>query len=72
MASPIINSHLLLDASGTVLNSQIITLTGAEQNAVPWSASLGTSGHTGAAEIRAVIINNGQQTTIASVTVTLQ
>ncbi|MFN8564278.1 MAG: hypothetical protein U0703_22285 [Anaerolineae bacterium] len=40
---------LLLDRSGTVLNSQLITLTGAEQNVVPWSATLGTSGYRGQA-----------------------
>jgi hypothetical protein len=63
---------LLLDGSGTVINSQAITLTGAEQNSVPWSASLGTGGFHGSAEIRAVVINNGQQTTIASTKVNLQ
>ena len=39
---------------------------------MPWSAILGTSGYHGSAEIRAVIIQNGQQVTLASVTVTLQ
>ncbi len=63
---------LLLDASGTVLNSQLITLTGADQYTVPWSASLGTSGYHGSVEIRAVVIRDGQQVTIASATVTLQ
>ncbi len=63
---------MLLDSRGTVLNSQLITLTGAENNVVPWSASLGTSGYHGSAEIRAVIIQNGQQVTMASVTITLQ
>ena len=63
---------LLLDANGTVLNSQLITLTGADQYTVPWSASLGTSGYHGSVEIRAVVIKDGQQTTIATVNVTLQ
>jgi len=63
---------LLLDGSGTVINSQVITLTGAEQNSVPWSATLGTSGFHGSAEIRAVIISGGQQTTLASVKVNVQ
>jgi hypothetical protein len=63
---------LLLDAGGTVINSQLITLSGAESNPVPWSASMGTSGYRGQAEIRAVTIVNGQQTTLASITVTLQ
>ena len=63
---------LLLDANGTVLNSQLITLTGADQYTVPWSASLGTSGYHGSVEIRAVVIKDGQQTTIASATITLQ
>jgi hypothetical protein len=63
---------LLLNSSGIVLNSQVITLSGAETNAVPWSASLGTSGYHGQVEIRAVTITNGQQNTIASVTVNLQ
>ncbi len=63
---------LLLDGSGTIINSQVITLTGAETNAVPWSALLGTSGYRGRAEIRAVAVSAGQQITIASVTVTLQ
>lgn len=63
---------MLLNPSGTVLNSQVITLSGAETASVPWSASLGRSGYRGQAEIRAVRINNGQQETIASVTVNLQ
>lgn len=63
---------LLLDGNGTVINSQLITLSGAETNAVPWSASLGTSAYRGRAEIRAVAISGGQQITIASVTVSLQ
>ena len=63
---------LLLDSSGTIINSSVITLTGADQNAVPWTASLGTSGHHGSSEIRAVAINNGQQITLASVKVTIQ
>ncbi|MFN8449235.1 MAG: hypothetical protein U0521_11790 [Anaerolineae bacterium] len=63
---------LLLDRSGTVLNSQLITLTGAEQNVVPWSATLGTSGYRGQAEIRAIAIRDGQQVTLTSITVTLQ
>ncbi|MEP7294079.1 MAG: hypothetical protein ABI835_19990, partial [Chloroflexota bacterium] len=63
---------LLLDSGGTVINSQMITLTGAEKNAVPWSATLGTSGHHGSAEIRAIVINNGQQITMVSVKVNLQ
>ena len=63
---------MLLNASGTVLNSQLITLTGADQYTVPWSASLGTGGYHGSAEIRAVVIRDGQQITIASATVTLQ
>ncbi len=63
---------LLLDPNGTVLNSQLITLTGADQYTVPWSASLGTSGYHGSVEIRAVVIRDGQQITIASATVTLQ
>ncbi len=63
---------LLLNASGTVLNSQLITLTGADQYTVPWSASLGTSGYHGSVEIRAVVIRAGQQITIASAIVTLQ
>jgi hypothetical protein len=63
---------LLLDASGTVINSQVITLTGAETNAVPWSASMGTSSYRGRAEIRAVVVSGGQQVTIGSVTVNLQ
>ncbi len=63
---------LLLNSAETVLNSQVITLTGAEQNSVPWSATLGTGGYRGSAEIRAVVIQNGQQTTITSATVTLQ
>ena len=63
---------LLLDSSGTVINSQLITLTGAEQNSVPWSAAMGTSGHHGSAEIRAVVVNNGQQITMASVKINLQ
>jgi hypothetical protein len=63
---------LLLDGSGTILTSVPITTTGAETNAVPWSASLGTSGFRGRAEIRAVSTQNGQQITLASITVTLQ
>jgi hypothetical protein len=63
---------LLLNAEGIVLNSQIITLSGAETNAVPWSAILGTGGYHGQAEIRAVSIANGQQNTLASIRVTLQ
>ncbi len=63
---------LLLDSGGTVINSQVITLTGAEQNSVPWSAAMGTSGRHGSAEIRAIVINNGQQITMASVKVNLQ
>ena len=63
---------LLLNTSGIVLNSQVITLSGAETNAVPWSASLGTSGYHGQAEIRAVTIANGQQNTLVSITVNLQ
>ena len=63
---------LLLDGSGTIINSQVITLTGAEQNAVPWSAAMGTSGYHGSAEIRAVTISNGQQTTMTSVKINLQ
>jgi hypothetical protein len=60
---------ILFDGSGTTLNSQLITLTGAERNAVPWSASMGTSGYRGQIEIRAVATGN---ITIASVHVTLQ
>lgn len=63
---------LLLNAEGIVLNSQVITLSGAETNAVPWSAILGTGGYRGQAEIRAVSIANGQQNTLASIRVTLQ
>ncbi len=63
---------LLLDSSGTVLNSQLITLTGADQYTVPWSASLGTGGYRGSVEIRAVVVRDGQQITIASAAVTLQ
>jgi hypothetical protein len=63
---------LLAADSGTVINSQVITLSGAEANAVPWSASLGTSAFRGRAEIRAVTIAGGQQVTLASVVVTLQ
>ncbi|MBI1256031.1 MAG: hypothetical protein GC204_01040 [Chloroflexi bacterium] len=63
---------LLLDGSGTVINSQVITLSGAEQNSVPWSAAMGTSGHHGSAEIRAVVVNNGQQITMTSVKINLQ
>lgn len=63
---------LLLDGSGTVLNSQLITLTGAEQNVVPWSATLGTGGFHGQAEIRAIVIRDGQQVTLTSVSVQLQ
>src|SRR5262249_36517377 len=63
---------MLLDGSGTVINSQVVTLSGAEQNAVPWSATLGTSGYRGSGEIRAVVINSGQQITMASVKITLQ
>ena len=63
---------LLLNSSGMVLNSQVISLSGAETASVPWSASLGRSGYRGQAEIRAVRITNGQQETIASVTVNLQ
>ena len=63
---------LLLDGSGTIINSQVITLTGAEQNSVPWSAAMGTSGHHGSAEIRAVVVNNGQQVTMTSVKINLQ
>jgi hypothetical protein len=55
-----------------VLNSQLITLTGAEQNVVPWSATLGTGGYRGRAEIRAVIVSGGQQVTLTSATVNLQ
>jgi hypothetical protein len=74
-AGGIANNHfalLLLDGGGTVLNSQLITLTGAQQNIVPWSATLGTGGYHGQAEIRAVVVSSGQQVTLASVTVTLQ
>ncbi|MCC6802711.1 MAG: hypothetical protein IT319_07485 [Anaerolineae bacterium] len=63
---------LLLSGDGTVLNSQLITLTGAEQNVVPWSATLGTSGYHGRAEIRAVVVRDGQQVTLTSITVNLQ
>jgi hypothetical protein len=62
-------SLMLLDTSSTILNSQVITLTGAEQNAVPWSASMGTSGYHGQIEIRAVASGN---VTIASIHITLQ
>jgi hypothetical protein len=63
---------LLLNSEGIVLNSQVITLSGAETTAVSWSASMGTGGHHGQAEIRAVSIVNGQQNTLTSITVTLQ
>lgn len=63
---------LLLNSEGIVLNSQVITLSGAETNAVPWSALMGTGGYHGQAEIRAVNIINGQQNTLASITLTLQ
>lgn len=63
---------LLLDSRETVLNSVLITTTGAEQHAVPWAASLGTSGYRGSAIIRAVSVQNGQQITLVSINVTLQ
>lgn len=63
---------LLLDGGGTVLSSQLISLTGAEQNIVPWSATLGTGGYHGQAEIRAIVISGGQQVTLASARVNLQ
>lgn len=62
----------LLAADGTTLNSQPITLTGADQYTVPWSATLGTSGYHGQAELQAVATSNGQSITLASVTFTLQ
>ena len=58
----------LIAPDGNVLNSQLITLTGAETNVVPWAAALGTSGYTGSAALRATT----GTTVIASIRITLR
>lgn len=59
-------------ASGTMINAQQITLTGADTGVVPWSATLGTGGYRGAAELRATVVRGGQIVPLVSVRFTLQ
>lgn len=61
----------LYTASGVLLNSQTITLTGAEAFVVPWSASMGTGGYRGAVELRAFVLRAGAEVAIARVSFTL-
>lgn len=64
---------VLVAPDGSVLNSQLVTLTNDDHtNVVPWSLALGTSGHRGAAEIRAFATVDGAQVTLASIPVTVQ
>ena len=64
---------VLVAPDGNVLNSQLVTLTNDDYtNVVPWSISLGTSGHRGSAEIRAFATVNGAQVTLTSIPVTVQ
>lgn len=61
----------LVAPDGVVINSQIINLTGAGTNTVPWSAALDTNGYRGRAEIRA-FPSSGSSTTLDSVQITIQ
>ena len=61
-------------ANNTLLNSQPITLTSSDPSlVVPWSASLGTSGYMGQAELRVVYFrpSDGQSQTLAATPVIL-
>ncbi|MDZ4763744.1 MAG: hypothetical protein SGI73_04275 [Chloroflexota bacterium] len=60
----------LMASNGVLLNSQTITLTGAAGFIVPWSATMGTGGYRGAAELRAFIVRDGGEVEIARVTFT--
>jgi hypothetical protein len=64
--------ELVADGS-TILSSIQITISSSDPTrVVPWAGSLGTSGYTGTAEIRAYVTINGQKTVFATTRVTLQ
>lgn len=64
---------VLVAPDSRVLNSQLVTLTNDDYTTVvPWSLSLGTSGYTGSAEIRAFATVSGAQTTLTSIPVTIR
>lgn len=67
---PEMSFTLALYANGVMLNSQTITLTGAAGFIVPWSATMGTGGYRGTAELRAFVPRNGAEVEIARVTFT--
>ncbi|MCA9906592.1 MAG: hypothetical protein KC547_22210, partial [Anaerolineae bacterium] len=65
----------LVSVNGTVITSQVITLTSSDPSfVVPWSATLDSGGYRGLAEIRAYYQQaaDGQAVTLTSVTVTLE
>jgi hypothetical protein len=62
----------LVMPDGTVLNSQIVTITSADVSTmVPWSAALGTNNYHGRAEIRA-FGSSGSSATLDNVQITIQ
>lgn len=63
----------LVTADGTVINSQLVTLSNDNYTQiVPWAAALGTNDYRGAAEIRALTAGGASQTTFATVQISLQ
>jgi hypothetical protein len=65
----------LVAQDGTVLNSQIVSLSNSDYTViVPWAASLGTNGYRGPVELRAFTLNGqgGVSSAFASIHVTVQ
>jgi hypothetical protein len=58
---------LVMIQGSAILNSQTVTITGGQNQLVPWAATLGTQGYRGPVEIRAFLVRDGNNITIASV-----